>query len=380
MIYLDWAATAPPDILGTVAPADEWANPSSIHAAGVLAKNALERARTEIAACVQSPPGSIAFTSGGTESDAIPLLAAIGRTPPTFVASSIEHPAIDSLLRRMETLGAKVIAIRPGEDGVLRAGDFADAVDSLAAKGHRASMVICMAVNNEIGSLQPIGEIGAALAAKGGSRPKFHCDAVQAFGKMPFAPMSLGVDTAAISAHKLGGPRGIGALYHRRSFEPLVSGGAQEHGIRPGTENVAGARAFASIATNRASSLAANLDHASFLCARLYEGISTIAGCVPIPTCRTAVDSRYSPWIAALSFPGVSGEAMTRSLSDSGIMISVGSACSSTAKERRVLSACGIDADLAMATVRVSFGPTTTAADVDAFLETASRVYRKFRA
>ncbi len=250
MIYLDWAASAPPEPAALAAAAASatanYANPSSPHPAGRAAAEALEDARRRIRALLGG--GEIVFTSGATESNSLLLFSLLDRgrfgaeRRSVAVVSGIEHASVHDQAERLAALGAACRVVSAGPNGRVRPTDVAGAVDQDTA------VVSVMLVNNETGVVQPVAEIARAVrVAAGRRRVIVHTDAVQAFGKLPFAPGELDVDAASISAHKIGGPRGIGALWLRggMSLPVLTAGGGQEHGMRPGTENVAGAVGFA---------------------------------------------------------------------------------------------------------------------------------------
>ncbi|PKL08626.1 MAG: cysteine desulfurase, partial [Spirochaetae bacterium HGW-Spirochaetae-7] len=310
------------------------------------------------------------------EADSIVMLSALtGTGPKSMVISSIEHSAVHQQARMLEELGVKVIRVKPNRDGIVEPGAVADAIRPDTV------IVAVMAVNNETGAIQPTGATSAAikLASGSGREPFFHCDAVQALGKIPFDVDALGVDGAAFSAHKLGGPRGVGALYLRRTVRPLVQGGGQENGMRSGTQNTAGAWAFSKAAERSEESLEAGFNHALKLEAMLLDGIRSIPGATVIPQGRTAGDPRWSPYIACVGFPGLGGETMARLLDDEGIWVSTGAACSGAKKERRVLDAMGVDRELSFSSIRVSTGRDSTEADIVAFLEHAGSCYARFR-
>ncbi len=390
MTYLDWAATAPPypDILQDAAAlaVRAYGNPSSLHAAGREARSELEAARARLSAAFggrQAPgagsPGAgvgrIVLTSGGSEADALVMLSALrskGRR--TVVISGIEHAAIDEEAKGLSELGLTVRRVKPGADGVVAPEAVVAACDKDTA------LVAVMAVNNETGAVQPVADIAKAVRGAFPDRPPFvHCDAVQALGTVGFDARAEGVDGAAYSAHKLGGPRGVGALYLARELAPLSRGGGQEGGLRPGTENLAGAWAFAEAATRAAAGRAGELARARGLERLLLEGVASIPGATVLPTCRKHGDARYSPFIACLAFPGLGAETMVRLLDDAGTCVSAGAACSGAKKERRVLDAMGVARDLSFSSIRVSFGRHTTEACVAAFLEAASSAYARYR-
>ena len=400
MIYLDWASTSPPDeaiLQESAALAVRFfGNPSSKHGLGAEASERLEEARARLlrslageggrAASATCPQGRIAFTSGGSEADAIALLAMLRRKDsrrgpaPHIVVSAIEHSAVYEEARLLEGLGMAVSYVNPGPDGILAPGEVASALRKDTA------LVAIMAVNNETGAIQPLAEIAAALgeasAALGRHEPPFfHSDAVQALGKVSFDPEALGLSSAAFSAHKLRGPRGTGALWLDSKLEPLVLGGGQEEGLRPGTENLQGDWAFSLAAEKARASLDARRARARSLEARLMSGLSSIEGALALPLGRAAGDERYSPFILSVAFPGLSGEVLARALSDAGIAVSTGAACSNRGnkKGRRILEAMGLKPELAFSAIRVSTGDLTGEADIDAFLEEARSTYRKLK-
>ncbi len=380
LAYLDWAATAPPspEALDAYLQAARGhpGNPSSRHEYGRSARRALEDARVRLAGALGCPRERLYFTSGGTESDSIPLLALLRRNVPgSLVISSIEHPAVFEQAAVLERLGWKVRRVDPGPDGRVDPGEVADACSGDTV------LAAVMAVNNETGAIQPLEGIRRALdaAAGNGRRVRLHTDAVQAFGKVPFAPETWGADSAALSAHKIRGPRGVGALYLRTPLEPLAAGGGQEGGIRSGTENLPGILAFERAAGIAAGGLEENSARARSLTDRLMACLGDIPDARPVPECRTPGDDRYSPWILSVSLPGLPGETAVRILSDSGFAVATGSACSSSRRKRRVLEAMGLSEELAFSTIRVSVGPTTTASEMDAFAEALRSAYLRYR-
>ncbi len=391
MTYLDWASTSPPERAfleaGLAQALEEYGNPSSRHSLGTRAKASLGTARARLLDALGGRQGEarLVLTSGGSEADALVLLALLRRkdtrasAPPHLVTTSIEHAAIHEQALLLQSLGIPVSFVDPQPDGRVRPEDIG------AALRRDTGLVAVMAVNNETGAVQPLGEISGAIqraSASLGRReaPPLHSDAVQALGKIDFDPAGLGLASAAFSAHKIQGPRGVGALWLKTKLEPLVLGGGQELGLRPGTENLQGAVAFAAATEAATAGLGARLAVARTLEARLLEGLATM-GALPLPLGRQAGDGRYSPWIVSAAFPGLSGEVLARALSDKGIAVSTGSACSTNQgkKGRRVLEAMGLAEELGFASIRISFGPTSTMADIDLLLETASALWRQFR-
>ncbi|HUX36432.1 MAG TPA: cysteine desulfurase family protein [Rectinemataceae bacterium] len=396
MIYLDWASTSLPDrhVLadGADIASDFPGNPSSLHALGRAAKAKLEEARSGILAALgpQKAGAKLVFTGSGSEADAIPLLSLARKaskdgSKPHILVSAIEHAAIYEQLPVLKRFGIETSLIRPAADGCLQAESFGSALRP------ETEAVFVMALNNETGAIQPIAEIARAVserAAKIGRRkPRIHVDAIQALGKTSFEPASLGIDSVAFSAHKIRGPRGIGALWMARDLEPLILGGGQEGGIRPGTESLQAAWAFRSCLDKAMASLPARIEAGRALEHRLFEGLLDM-GAIPLPLGRRPGDDRYSPFILSVAFPGLSGEVFVRILSEGcpeapeGIAVSTGSACSHNArnKGRRVLEAMGLPDELAFSSIRVSTGELTGPDDIDAFLAAALSLYKAYRA
>ena len=396
MTYLDWASTSPPDhgILAEAARVAEesFGNPSSRHALGAAAKDRLEEARSRLAAAIfgagaSTAPGRLAFTGGGTEADFIPLLALLRAAINArrdgsikrlhLVVSGIEHAAVHEEALLLKSFGIGVSFVSPEPDGRVDPRKIGAALEKDSA------LVAVMAVNNETGAIQPVAEIAEAVAqaaaAFGRSPPRLHVDAVQALGKIRFDPAAAGAASAAFSAHKLRGPRGVGALWVGNGLEPIALGGGQEWALRPGTENLQGAWAFAAAASR--DGFERRTAHARSLEARLLAGLSSIPGALALPLGRKPHDERYSPYILSAAFPGLSGEVLARSLSDSGIAVSTGSACSSNAKrgDRRIMRAMGLPEDIALSAIRVSTGEGSDESDIDLFLEAASDLYRRLK-
>ena len=391
MIYLDWASTSLPDrellVEAVGIAADFPGNPSSPHALGRAAKEKLEDARKGILARLgrASPAQSLVFAGSGSEADAIPLLALARKaskdgSTPHILVSAIEHAAIHEELPILKRLGVESTLVFPGADGLI------DPAALEKALRPETEAVFVMAVNNETGAIQPLAEIVKAVQTRaailGKRRPRIHADAVQALGKMSFAPAELGLDSAAFAAHKLRGPRGIGALWLGRPLEPLVLGGGQEGGMRPGTESLQAAWAFRACLDRAIGALEARVSAARALESRLIEGLLDM-GALPLPLGREPGDARYSPFILSAAFPGLSGEVFARALAagcaeaPDGVAVSTGSACSHNArtKGRRILEAMGLPEALSFSSIRVSTGDLTTEGDIEAFLKAARRLY-----
>ncbi len=376
--YLDWAATARPeaDILEGAAgiAAEYYANPSSPHAAGRRAAQLLADCRRRLAGCLGCAPEELVFTSGGTEANNLVLFSLLLRPGrQRVVLSGLEHDSLFQAARRLQNLGGQAALVPAGPDGRVDPARVLGAVDPGTA------LVALMLVNNETGALQPVAEVArglAELARSGGRRALLHTDAVQAFGKVPFRPAELGVDSAALSAHKIGGPRGVGALYVRRPGprEFLNAGGGQEAGRRPGTENLAGAWALAEAGQRAVGALEERLPRARTLMGGLLAGLRTIPSCRILPEARPRQEEFFSPYVLAAAFPPIPGEVLVRVMEEEGFLISTGAACSSRKKERtRVLEAGGVPPELAASSVRISIGPATSEAELQGLLEALRR-------
>lgn len=370
--YFDWAATAPPDT--ALLPAEPpFANPSSPHSEGREAKAFLESARTRCAAALGAAPEEIFFTSGGTESNAAVLFSLLasgrGREETVLLYSAGEHPSIRENCPVLDRLGVPCAEIRLDGCGRTSEKNLAAALK----KHPRVRMAALMAVNNETGAVNDTEKLNELLKNSGGIH--FHCDAVQAAGKIPL-DLSR-VDSASFSAHKLGGPRGIGLLYLRKKLAVLARGGGQEGGVRPGTENTAGAGFLAAALERRAAGFGAARRGAEERMALLLSLLGKIPRFSPVPACRENEDPRFSPWILQAAFKGIAGEVMVRALDREGFAVSTGSACSSAGKKRPVLEAMGVDRETAFSSVRVSQGWTTGAGDMEALAETLGRLCQK---
>jgi cysteine desulfurase len=360
--YLDYNASAPvrPEVALAIAAAlGRTGNPSSVHRAGRAARAVLEDARAAVAALVGAPAEAVVFTSGGTEANNQALQSVSGAR----LVSAIEH---DSVL----AAAPEALRIPVDGDGVI---DLARLAELLATV--RPALVSVMLANNETGVIQPVRELVACARRHGAL---VHCDAVQAAGKIPMDVKDLGVDLMTLSAHKLGGPQGVGALLLGPGIEPaaLHRGGAQERRWRPGTENLPGIVGFA-----RACELAAAdtewRQRVGALRDRLEAAIAAIA-----PEAR--VLGAAAPRVAntsCLTMPGVGNQTQLIDLDLAGIAVSAGSACSSgKVGPSHVLAAMGVAAEEAQTAIRVSLGWASTASDVDRFVAAWSRLYARTRA
>jgi cysteine desulfurase len=366
VIYLDHNATTPlrSAVREAMVP---WlggaaGNPSSAHAAGRAARAAVERARRAIAAVIGAEPRQVFFTSGGTESNNLALFGRVGEPRGAhLVVSPLEHASVLGPVRVLAQRGASVTWLAPDADGRIDPDAVAAALRSDTA------LVTIGWANNEIGTIQPIAAIAAACRAR---RVPLHVDAVQALGKL--AVDASATDLCSLSAHKLGGPVGIGVLVVRGAqLRPLAYGGEQERGLRPGTENVAGIVGFAAALASLPSRAALPA-----LRERLWNGVATLPGARRHSPTGSCLDNTLS-----VGFAGLSGEALVAALDLEGVAVSVGSACAAGAGEpSHVLLALGCDEAAARAAIRFSLGPDTTGAEIDAAISAVRRVVARMRA
>lgn len=375
-VYLDWAATAPPEIeaLETFRSVslETFGNPSSRHSDGRNAARLLDRARRDFAALVGASAGSVYFTSGGTESNNLVLLSLLNRqSRGSLVLSGIEHASVYEPALLLKRQGLQIRFVEADADGSVRPEAVARALDSTTR------MVSVMLVNNETGAIQPVSEIVQAVRSfekREGVKIHVHSDCVQALGKIPVDCASLGIDSASFSGHKLGAPRGAGALVLKAKISPLYIGGGQEGGIRPGTENLAAICAMVEAAERHVAGLSRHTAIAARQRQILAEGLKEIEGATIIPNASTLEPSRFSPYIICAAFPPLPGEALVRALSDQGYAVSTGSACSSHAKEHsRVLKAMGVGEAVASSAIRISTGYATTDEEIEGFLGVIER-------
>jgi cysteine desulfurase len=368
MVYLDNAASTQPDaeVLDAVrgAAAELYANPASAHGAGAAAARALAAARGEVAAALEVEPEEVLFTSGGTEANAMGVLgaarAARGRH---LIITALEHPAVTRCADALKAEGFAVDVVAPTPAGVVRPEDVAAAVRADTA------VVAVMLVNNELGTLQPVADIARRIAeGRGARRPHLHVDAVQAFGLTRLRPRALGADSVALSAHKLHGPRGAGALWLRPGarLAPLWVGGGQERGLRGGTENLPALVGFGRAATLARAALARGADASVGALRDRFEDAALAATSATVPGVRrTVTGAARAPHIASLAFPGLPAEPLLHALEARGVFASAGSACASrTAGPSPALVAIGVDDRTGV--LRFSLSRHTTAADVDA--------------
>lgn len=370
--YFDWAATTPPfpEIFDIIAHSP-FGNPSSRHREGREGRQALEEARKRCAAVLAVKPEQLIFTSGGTESNSIVLQTLLVRNGKAgLLYGATEHPSVRENAEMLHRLGIPAMPVQPEQDGRVSEERVLQALEKAKERNITVRMLALMAVNNETGAITDVPSIVRRVRELPGPPLHIHADLVQTIGKVPFSLAESGIDSAAISAHKLGGPRGIGLLYLRRPLTVLSRGGEQEWGQRPGTENVAGALALAYCLEKlaRQEELANHYEAAAGRMEKLIAGLRELDRSSPIPYDREPRDERFSPYILQAAFSGIPGEVLVRALDDAGIAISTGSACSSAKQERPVLKAMGIDADTAFCSVRFSQGWDTTPEEIEVLL------------
>ncbi len=368
MIYLDWAATTPasPEVLTTYVKEAEntFGNPSSLHQEGKRAHQRLEELRTSCSEILHCAPESLYFTSGGTESNNLVISSLLRRRDKgRIIISGLEHPSLWEPVQDLKKEGWEIKVINPGSDGRLSEKKL----EKLLSDDTR--MVIFMAVHNETGVIQPMENLIKTVREKESQLGRIihiHSDLVQTAGKIPFTLKEWDLDSASFSAHKIRGPRGIGLIYLKRPLSPLYTGGGQEKGIRPGTENLAGAAALAKALELTCET---DFDAAAARMAYLMDALSSIRGCRILPESRIRNPAHYSPWMITCAIPPLPGEVLTRVMDEAGFAISTGSACSSNKKTRtRALESMGIDHNTAFSSIRISQGPTTTREDLEQFI------------
>jgi cysteine desulfurase len=378
-VYLDHAATTPvrPEVRAAMEPflGDEaFGNPSSMHRAGQTARAALDEARRRIALALGSEPGEVVFTSGGTEANNLAVLgaalAARAEDRPFRVAvSALEHKAVLDAARAVERLGGEAVVLPLDAAGQV---DLA-AVDAALARG--VALLSVMWVNNEVGLVQDIAALAQRAAAAG---VPFHTDAVQAVGKVPCSLAGLPISLLTLSGHKLGALKGTGALIVRGDvpLEPLLHGGGQQRGVRPGTENVAGAVGLGAAVELAAAELETAAQHTRALRDDMERRLLEL---FPDATVNGG-DAPRAPHISNVSIPGTDSDGLLMHLDRAGVACSSGSACStgSTAPSH-VLTGMGVPAELAKASLRCSLSHGSTPDDVDRLVEVLPEIVTKVR-
>ncbi|EYF02453.1 cysteine desulfurase family protein [Chondromyces apiculatus] len=373
-IYLDWNATTPPhrEVLAAMRQAAEhaWANPASVHGPGRRARAWLERAREAVAALVGLDARDVILTSGGTEANNLAIAHAFPPgVPGALVVSRLEHPSVCRAAEALAEQGIHVAWAEPGPSGRVSPEAVVDAVDR-AARNAPVRLVVLQAVNHETGVLQPVGEVAAIVRGRGA---RLLVDAVQAVGRVPAAAWE-GADLVTVAAHKLRGPKGIGALVTRPGVQvrPILRGGAQERGLRPGTQDPLAAAGFA-VAAERALTTPSRYAELRELRDRLEEELVRLGRAVGREPVQNGTAER-APHVSNLSWPGWRGDELCAALDLEGVAVSSGSACTAgTAEPSPVLTAM-VGPERASSAVRVSLGEDTHLEEVMEALQRWSRV------
>ncbi|SEN06287.1 cysteine desulfurase family protein [Lihuaxuella thermophila] len=374
MIYLDNSATTPmhPEVIDVMTDVMKkiFGNPSSLHGLGAKAERLVEQARQVTARMLGCTPQEIFFTSGGTEANNLAIKGTLDRIHGRgkhIITTKVEHPSVYEVYEQLKKRGWRVTYLSVDSLGRVNPDEVEKAVDD------ETVLVSVMHVNNEVGTIQPIGEIGKRLA----KYPKvlFHVDAVQSFAKLPLLPARAHIDLLSISAHKIHGPKGIGALYVRKnlSLEPLLVGGGQEKGLRSGTEYVPGiaglAKAIVLAEQKRTEFLRNSQRWKKAFLERLDGKLS------PMIVNGDISPEGCAPYILSLSFPGIKSEVLVHALEEEGIYVSSKSACSSKAEiPSRVLKAMGRTDEEAIGSIRISMGFQTTAEEMERCADVLLRV------
>ena len=379
-VYLDHCATTPLDkrALAAMMPylTESYGNASSVHLFGQQARAAADKARRQVASLISARANEIVFTSGGTEANNLAIrgicesVAAHGRH---LITSAIEHPSVRGPIEEFEKKGWEVTRLPVYEDGTVRVEDVREAIRPGTV------LVSVMLANNEIGTIQPVAEIGALVRAAGQKHLRFHVDAVQAAGRVPIDIEALGCDLLTLSAHKIYGPKGIGGLFIRRGvrIRPQQVGGHQERERRAGTESVANIVGFGAACELAKNEMLDRNKHAQCLRDRFEKEVGQRIGDVVL---NGASDHRL-PHVSNISFRFIEGEGLLIHLDLQGIAVSTGSACSSgTLEPSPVIRALGRNEELARGAIRFSFGKDNTSEDLDYVLEALPRAVESLRA
>lgn len=375
-MYLDNSATTKisSEVLEEMLPylKDEFGNPSTLYSVGRESKKALEEARQRIADSINAKKDEIIFTSGGSESDNLAIKGVafkLQKKGKHIITSEIEHPAVKETLHFLESLDFKVTYLPVYENGIIKIDDLKEAITP------ETILITIMHGNNEIGTLQPIEEIGKIARE---NKILFHTDAVQTFGKVEVDVEKQNIDLLSVSSHKINGPKGVGAIYIKKGVRlvPLIHGGGQERGIRSGTENVAGIVGFGKAAELACSQLD---EHAEKLSKIRDEIIEKVLDTIPESYLNGDRDQRL-PNVINFRFKAIEGESLILLLDAKGYQTSTGSACSSkTLEASPVLTALGLDPVDVHGSLRISLAPESEAFNVDEFVETIAEAVKRLR-
>ncbi|NMO10310.1 cysteine desulfurase NifS [Methanobacterium subterraneum] len=376
MSYMDHSATSPvdPEVLEAMLPyfKESFGNASTLYSLGREARTAMEKARKQVASLIGARAEEVYFTSGGTESDNLAIKGTISRLKGKgnhIITSAIEHPAVEETCKYLEKNGYTVTYLPVGEDGIVKMEDLKESTreDTI--------LITIMHANNEIGTIQPIKEIGALAREKG---ILFHTDAVQSVGKIPVNVEDMNVDLLSISAHKLHGPKGVGALYIRKGvrIDPLFHGGGHERGVRPGTENIPGIVGLGKACQLAEENLDKNMEYVASLRDQLIKGV---LGSIE-QSFLNGHPTKRLPNNANFRFSSIEGESLILQLDSKGINASTGSACSSNKLEpSHVLMAIGLEEVDAHGSLRISLGKENTPEDIDSSIVVIKEVVERLR-
>lgn len=348
-----------------------YGNPSSLHRLGFDARQRLEKARKQVAASLGCEAESITFTSGGTEADVLAILGgakALQRRGDHIITTAMEHDAVLQSCKYLESQGWRVTYLQPDRWGNISVQQLLDALEE------RTVLVSVMAVNNEVGSILPVGEMAKAVHRRN-PLTQFHTDCVQAWGKQPLKiGKNLDVDFLTVSSHKIYGPKGVGALYVRKGakIRPLLFGGGQEKNLRPGTENLPGICGMGLAAELLCRELQDNEARVSAIKAALTQGLRQLPG-VEILSGEAS-----TPYILSIALPGLRSEILLHALEEQGVYLSSGSACAKGAPSH-VLAALGLERRLSDSALRLSFGRYNSLEEVPLFLEALKTAMARIR-
>jgi cysteine desulfurase len=380
-IYLDHAATTPmaSEVLEAMKPyfSEKFGNPGSLHSFGREAREGMENARKEIASFIGARPNEIIFTGVGTEADNLAIMGVVFSENAAFgkkdqknhvITSKIEHPAVRETCKYLEKRGWKITWLDVDSEGLVSLKDVEKAITK------ETILVSIMHVNNEIGTIQPIEEIGKICKK---NKVYFHVDAVQSYGKIPINVKKMNVDLLSASAHKIYGPKGVGMLYVNQDVKivPITHGGGHETGLRSGTENVAGIVGFAKAIELMKKTMPSEQSRQKKLQDKLIDGLLKIQGSRLNGSRKERIYNNVN-----ISFEGVEGEALLLRLDEKGIALSTGSACSSKSLEpSHVLSAIGLKPEQAHGSLRITLGKDNTDQDADYVIEQIKNIVGSLR-
>lgn len=370
LVYLDNSATTKPhqEVIDEVALCMEqyYGNPSSAHKLGIEAERKLKTAREKVAAFIKAKPQEIIFTSGGSEANNMAVFGVLSKGD-HIITTKIEHPSILRLLQDLEKESFEITYLDVDCDGVINLQQLEDSIKE------NTKLITVMYVNNEIGSIQPVHEI-VRIARGKNRKTKVHIDAVQALGKVNINVKELGADLISFSAHKIHGPKGVGALYVKEGLrlKPLIAGGGQEFEVRSGTENLPGISGFGTAVGIMSQGFEEKQEHIKKLKAHFIEGLKELDKL----KINSPQDERHINNILNVSFEGVRGEVMLHALEDYSIYVSTGSACSAKKNTHKnyVLPAIGLNPTQAEGTLRFSFSYLNTFEEIDYTVDAIKKI------